>query len=53
MVLLRHPLNCSACEINGTCELQDLVHQYDISHQDMHTSTCRRWSSSRRRGPPR
>ena len=37
MILLRHPLNCSACEINGACELQDLVHQYDISHQDMHT----------------
>ena len=37
MILLRHPLNCSACEINGSCELQDLVHQYDISHQDLHT----------------
>ncbi len=36
LLLLRHPLNCAACEINGSCELQDLVHRYDITHQDMH-----------------
>lgn len=37
MILLRHPLNCAACEINGNCQLQDLVHEYDITHQDLHT----------------
>lgn len=41
MILLRHPLNCPACEINGRCELQDLVHEYDISHQDLHTYDIR------------
>ncbi len=37
MILLKHPLNCAACEINGNCELQDLAHEYDIGHQDLHT----------------
>lgn len=35
MILLRHPLNCAACEINGTCELQDLAHGYDITDYDL------------------
>jgi len=37
LILLRHPLNCAACEMNGSCELQDLAHEYDIGHQDLHT----------------
>lgn len=37
LLLLRHPMNCSACELNGNCQLQDLVFQYDITHQDLHT----------------
>jgi len=37
LVFLRHPLNCAACELNGNCDLQDLAHQFDISHQDLHT----------------
>ena len=41
MILLRHPLNCAACELNGSCQLQDLVHAYDITHQDLHTYSIR------------
>ncbi len=41
LILLKHPLNCSACEINGSCELQDLAHQYDINHRDLHTYDVR------------
>ncbi len=41
MILLRHPLNCTACEINGACQLQDLAHQYDMTHQDLHTYDLR------------
>lgn len=41
LLLLRHPLNCTACEINGNCSLQDLVHLYDISHEDLHTYDLR------------
>ena len=37
LLLLRHPMNCSACELNGSCELQDLTHEYDITHQDLHS----------------
>lgn len=37
LLLLRHPLNCTACEINGKCQLQDLVQEYDIAHEDFHT----------------
>ncbi len=37
LLLLRHPMNCAACELNGNCQLQDLVHEYDITHQDLHT----------------
>ena len=36
LLLLRHPLNCAACEIGGACELEELVHEYDISHADLH-----------------
>jgi predicted molibdopterin-dependent oxidoreductase YjgC len=36
LILQKHPLNCSACEINGNCQLQDLVHAYDIGHNDLH-----------------
>lgn len=41
LILLRHPLNCTACEISGKCQLQDLAHAYDITHQDMHTYSIR------------
>jgi len=37
LLLLRHPLNCAACEINGNCDLQDLAHEYDIAHEDLHS----------------
>lgn len=37
LLLLKHPLNCSACELNGNCQLQDLAHEYDIAHEDLHT----------------
>lgn len=37
LIFLRHPMNCAACEINGACQLQDLAHQYDINHTDLHT----------------
>jgi predicted molibdopterin-dependent oxidoreductase YjgC len=41
LILQRHPLNCPACEISGNCQLQDLVHAYDISHNDLHTYNWR------------
>jgi predicted molibdopterin-dependent oxidoreductase YjgC len=41
LIFLRHPLNCSACEISGSCALQDLAHEYDISHEDLHTYAIR------------
>jgi predicted molibdopterin-dependent oxidoreductase YjgC len=41
LIFLRHPLNCTACEINGSCQLQDLAHEYDISHEDLHTYEIR------------
>jgi predicted molibdopterin-dependent oxidoreductase YjgC len=41
LILLKHPLNCAACEINGKCELQDLAHRYDITHADLHTYDVR------------
>lgn len=36
LILQKHPLNCYACEINGGCQLQDLVHAFDIGHNDLH-----------------
>ncbi len=36
LLFLRHPFNCGACDINGSCQLQDLAYEYDISHQDLH-----------------
>jgi len=36
LILQKHPLNCPACEISGNCQLQDLVHAYDIGHNDLH-----------------
>ncbi|MDI7277629.1 MAG: molybdopterin-dependent oxidoreductase, partial [Anaerolineae bacterium] len=36
LLLMRHPLNCDACDANGRCQLQDLAFEYDISHQDLH-----------------
>jgi len=36
LILQKHPLNCYACEINGNCQLQDLAHEYDIGHNDLH-----------------
>ena len=41
LILLRHPLNCAPCELNGNCQLQDLAHEYDISHYDLHTYDVR------------
>lgn len=41
LILQRHPLNCHACEINGSCQLQDLVHAYDIGHNDLHAYNIR------------
>jgi predicted molibdopterin-dependent oxidoreductase YjgC len=37
LLFLRHPMNCGACEISGSCQLEDLAYEYDISHQDLHT----------------
>lgn len=39
LLFLRHPFNCGACDINGSCQLQDLAYEYDISHQDLHDYT--------------
>ncbi len=41
LILQKHPLNCYACEINGSCQLQDLVHAYDIGHNDLHAYNIR------------
>ena len=41
LILQKHPLNCYACEINGNCQLQDLVHAYDIGHNDLHAYNIR------------
>jgi predicted molibdopterin-dependent oxidoreductase YjgC len=41
LILQKHPLNCPACEINGNCQLQDLVHAYDIGHNDLHDYSMR------------
>jgi predicted molibdopterin-dependent oxidoreductase YjgC len=30
MLLTDHPNDCMTCEVNGECELQDLVYDYDI-----------------------
>ena len=37
LILLKHPMNCTACEINGRCALQDLAFEYDIAHEDLHS----------------
>ena len=41
LILQKHPLNCYACEINGNCQLQDLVHAYDIGHNELHAYNIR------------
>ena len=41
LIFLKHPMNCAACEINGSCQLQDLAHEYDITHADLHTYAMR------------
>ncbi|SMC27476.1 4Fe-4S binding domain-containing protein [Desulfacinum hydrothermale DSM 13146] len=41
LIFLKHPMNCPACEINGNCQLQDLAHEYDINHLDLHTYNIR------------
>ncbi len=41
LILQKHPLNCYVCEINGSCQLQDLVHAYDIGHNDLHAYNIR------------
>jgi predicted molibdopterin-dependent oxidoreductase YjgC len=30
MLLTDHPNDCMICEVNGDCELQDLVYEYDV-----------------------
>ena len=30
MLLSDHPNECMKCEVNGACELQDLVYEYDV-----------------------
>ena len=30
MLLTDHPNDCMKCEVNGACELQDLVYEYDV-----------------------
>ena len=30
MLLSDHPNECMTCEVNGACELQDLVYDYDV-----------------------
>jgi len=37
MILLNHPLNCTPCELNGNCQLQDLAYEYDITPRDLLT----------------
>lgn len=46
LILQKHPLNCYACEINGACQLQDLVHAYDIGHNDLHAYSIRPMESN-------
>jgi predicted molibdopterin-dependent oxidoreductase YjgC len=31
MLLTDHPNDCMICEVNGDCELQDLVYEYDVT----------------------
>jgi predicted molibdopterin-dependent oxidoreductase YjgC len=31
MILAHHPLNCTPCPRNGTCDLQDLAYEYDLA----------------------
>jgi predicted molibdopterin-dependent oxidoreductase YjgC len=31
MLLSDHPNECITCEVNGACELQDLVYEYDVA----------------------
>jgi predicted molibdopterin-dependent oxidoreductase YjgC len=31
MLLTDHPNECMRCEVNGNCELQDLVYEYDVT----------------------
>jgi predicted molibdopterin-dependent oxidoreductase YjgC len=31
MLLTDHPNECMRCEVNGACELQDLVYEYDVT----------------------
>lgn len=31
MLLTDHPNDCMRCEVNGNCELQDLVYEYDVT----------------------
>jgi predicted molibdopterin-dependent oxidoreductase YjgC len=34
MLLSDHPNECMKCEVNGECELQDLVYEYDVPWPD-------------------
>ncbi len=39
LILSRHPNDCMTCEMNGRCELQNLVDRYDI--EDIYTKELR------------
>jgi len=34
MLLTDHPNECMTCEVNGNCELQDLVYEYEVAWPD-------------------
>ena len=34
MFLTDHPNDCMRCEVNGACELQDLIYDYDVAWPD-------------------
>jgi len=36
LMLLGYPMDCDACEIQGECDLENLIHRYDIGPQDLH-----------------
>jgi formate dehydrogenase major subunit/formate dehydrogenase alpha subunit len=36
MLLSDHPNECMKCEVNGDCELQDLVYEYDVPWPEGH-----------------
>jgi len=39
LLLSNHPNDCMTCDVNGRCEFQDLIYQYDV--EDMFPKTLR------------